>query len=214
VPQLTLAADDGPVKRQGYQLSIEGRQLTLRFKSPIPDGQWRWTPDVTLTLPEAIDPTEPLAPTLRLKKIKGGQRVAVLDFITVDATPPGMPTGDNLLAFDWGVRRLLSFVILNRAGEQLTPPTFVNIGGLAGKLARLRHQIDDPKAKKAHLRQRNQALVQAEIEACWRKYNAIHEALAHFASNLLLLFALIFHGDTIAGEWLGTLKAKKKKNHS
>ena len=213
VPQLTLAADDGAVKGQVYQLAVEGRQLTLCFKYPASDGPWLWTPNITLTLPETIDPAEPLAPTLRLKQIKGGQTIAVLDFITTDTTPLGVPTGDNILAFDWGVRRLLSFVILNRAGEQLTPPTFVNIGGLAGKLARLRRQIDDLKTKKAHLRKRDQAPVQAEIEACWRKYNALGEALAHFASNLLLLFALIFHCDTIAGEWLGILKAKKKKNN-
>jgi hypothetical protein len=213
VPQLILAADDGPVKGQVYRLSVEGRQLTLCFKYPTPDGQWFWTPDMTLTLPEAIDPTEPLAPILRLKEIKGGETIAVLDFITTDTTPQGVPTGDNLLAFDWGVRRLLSFVVLNRAGEQLTPPTFVNIGGLAGKLARLRWQIDDLKTKKAKLRKRERVIVQAEIDACWRKYNATNEALAHFASNLLLVFALIFHCDTLAGEWLGTLKAKKKKNN-
>jgi transposase len=55
--------------------------------------------------------------------------------------------------------------------------------------------------------------VQAEIDGCWRKYNATNEALAHFASNLLLLFALLFDCDLIAGEWLKTLKARKKKGH-
>ena len=95
----------------------------------------------------------------------------------------------------------------------MAPPTFVNIGGLAGKLARLRRQIDDLKAKKAKLRKRDRGPVEAEIEACWRSYNATNEAMAHFAANLLLLFALIFGCNTIAGEWLGTLKVKKKKNN-
>jgi putative transposase len=148
---------------------------------------------------------------LRLKEIKGRETIAVLDFIVEDVAPLGQPTGQNILAFDWGVRRLLTFVVLNRDGEQLTPPTFVNIGGLMGKQARLRQQIDYLKAKKAKLRKRDQARVQAEIDACWRKYNATNEALAHFAANLLLIYALIFHCDTIAGEWLKTLKARKKK---
>jgi transposase len=137
----------------------------------------------------------------------------VLDFIVEDASPQAHPTGQNILAFDWGVRRLLTFVILNREGEQVAPPTFVDIGSLAGKQARLRRQIDDLKAKKAKLRKRDRARVQAEIDACWRKYNATNEALAHFAANLLLIYALIWGCDTIAGEWLKTLKAKKKKHH-
>jgi hypothetical protein len=209
---LPFAADDGPDQGQTYRMSISGRQLTLRFKYPAGD-QWVWTPAFTLTLPEAIDPTAPLAPTLRLKEIKGGETIAVLDFIAADTSPQGLPTGDHILAFDWGVRRLLSLVILNRAGEQLTPPIFVNIGALAGKLARLRRHIDDLKAKKSKLRKRDRAKMQAEIDACWRKYRAIHEALAHFAANLLLIYALIFNCDTIAGEWLKTLKARRKKNN-
>jgi hypothetical protein len=209
---LPFAADDGPNKGQLYRMSVSGKQLTLRFKYPD-HGQWRWTPDFTLTLPERVNPTQLLAPALRLKEIKGGQTIAVLDFIVEDASPQGQPTGQNVLAFDWGVRRLLSLVILNREGEQLTPPTFVNIGPLAGKLARLRRQIDCLKAKQAKVRKRQRGPLQAEIDACWRKYRATNEALAHFAANLLLIYALIFNCDTIAGEWLKTLKAKKKKNN-
>ncbi|MHC4073661.1 MAG: zinc ribbon domain-containing protein [Planctomycetota bacterium] len=210
-PQLPLAADDGPARGQVYRLEAVNGQLTLRFK--YPDGRWRFTPDATFTLPAAVDPTAPLAPTLRLKETKGGETVAVLDFIVEDQAPQGQPTGHNILAFDWGVRRLLSFVILSREGEQLTPPIFVNIGGLAGKQARLRRQISHLKAKKAKLKKKERARVQAEIEACWRKYSATNEALAHFAANLLLVFALLFNCDQIAGEWLKTLKARKKKNN-
>ncbi|HEC34124.1 MAG TPA: hypothetical protein ENI37_05340 [Chloroflexi bacterium] len=76
---------------------------------------------MTFPLPDVVAPAAPLAPTLRLKKIKGGETVAVLDFVAEDFSPLRQPTGDDVLAFDWGVRRLLSFVILSRAGEQLTP---------------------------------------------------------------------------------------------
>jgi len=208
-PQLPLAADDGPIKGQVYRMSVADGQVSLRFKYPDDDGAWCWTPEVSLPLPEAIDPAAPLAPTLRLKRIKGGQSVAVLDFVVEDPSPAEEPTGDNLLAFDWGVRRLLSFVILNRAGEQLTPPTFVDVGGLAGKQARLRQQISALTAKKSRLRKRDRAPVQAEIDACWRKYRAVNEALAHFAANLLIVFALLFDCNLIAGEWLKTLKARR-----
>ena len=208
--QLTLAADDGPLKGQVYQREVKEEHLSLRFKYPL-NGQWSWTPWVTFALPDCIDPTAPLAPTLRLKQIKGGETIAVVDFTVADPSPRTRPVGDNILAFDWGVRRLLSFVILNRAGEQLTPPFFVDIGGLVGKLGRLRQQISYLKAKKAKLKPKDRPRVQAEIDACWRKYNATQEALAHFAANLLLTYALIFNCNLIAGEWLKTLKARQKK---
>jgi putative transposase len=210
-PQLPLAADDGAVKGQAYKMSVVDGQITLRFKYPDGDDKWRWTPDVTFPVPDVVDPAVPLAPTLRLKEIKGGETVAVLDFVVEDSSPRQQPGGDNVLAFDWGVRRLLSFTILSRGGEQLPPPFFVDIGGLAGKQARLRQQIDVLKAKKARLKKEGRARVQAEIDACWRKYNATNEALAHFASNLLIIFALLFDCNLIAGEWLKTLKARRKK---
>lgn len=214
-PQLPLAADDGAIKGQVYRMSVVDGQVTLRFKYPHGDGKWHWTPEVTFPLPDVVDPAVPLAPTLRLKEVKGGETVAVLDFVVEDSSPRQQPTGDNVLAFDWGVRRLLSFVILDRTGEQLTPPFFVDIGGLAGKQARLRQQIDVLKAKKAKLKKESRARVQAEIDAGWRKYRATNEALAHCASNLLIIFALLFDCNLIAGEWLKTLKARKKKggNH-
>lgn len=213
-PQLPLAADDGAVKGQVYRMSVADGQVSLRLKYPGSDAKWDWTPDVTFSLADTIDPSVPLAPTLRLKEIKGGETVAVLDFVVEDSTPRQQPTGDNVLAFDWGVRRLLSFIILNRDGEQLTPPFFVDVGGLAGKQARLRQQIDDLKSKKGKLDKKGRALVQAEIDACWRKYNATNEALAHFASNLLIIFALLFDCHLIAGEWLKTLKARRKKGRN
>jgi hypothetical protein len=83
------------------------------------------------------------------------------------------------------------------------------VGGLAGKLTRLRQQISDLKAKKSKLKKKDQAPVQAEIDACWRKYKAINQALAHFASNLLIISALLFDCNLIAGEWLKTLKVRK-----
>ena len=94
----------------------------------------------------------------------------------------------------------------------MTPPFFVDVGRLIGKQARLRQQIRDLNTKKSRLRKRDRAPVQAEIDACWRKYEAMNAALAHFASNLLIVHALLFDCDLIAGEWLKTLKARNKHN--
>ncbi len=209
--QLPFAADDGPVKGQVYRMSLVESEVRFRFKYPDEDGGWRWTPDVTFPLPKVIDPTLPLAPTLRVKEVKGGESIVVLDFIVEENAPPSEATGENVLSFDWGVRKLLTFVILSRTEGQLTPPSFTDIGGLAGKQMRLREQIDRLKAKRSRLKKKERGEVQAEIDACWRKYHATNEALAHFASNLLLINALLFDCNLIAGEWLKTLKARKKK---
>jgi transposase len=82
---------------------------------------------------------------------------------------------------------------------------------LSGKQARLRKQIETLKAKKSRLKKKERARLVAEIDACWRKFNATNEALAHFASNLLIIFAFLFDCNLIAGEWLKTLKARRKK---
>lgn len=212
-PWLTLAADDGADKGQVYTLRVDQNQLILSFKYPQ-DGAWRWTPALSFPLPEGLEPDTILAPTLRLKEVKGEAPLVVLDFMIEDQTPPAQPTGDNLLAFDWGVRRLLTGVILNRAGEQLAPPTFVDIGRLAGKQARLRNQIDHLKAKRARLRKRDRIQIEEELAACWRKYRAVNEAMAHFAANLLLIVALAWNCNLIAGEWLKSLKARKRQKHN
>jgi transposase len=103
---------------------------------------------------------------------------------------------------------------LDGEGNQLTPPIFLNTGGLEGKQTRLRTQIDHLKAKRDKLPkdQPDRAKIQAEINHCWRKYEARNKTIAHFASTVIICLAVLYECDTIAGEWLKTLKVKKEKN--
>jgi transposase len=224
VPFLTLAADDGPEKGQVYRLTVEGGEIHLRFKYPRipePKGQddWDWTDEVTISTPNILtkrltgDGVEQKAPNLRLKTVKSGQQVAVLDFISETPRPPLVPTTSNVLSHDWGVKRLATIVILNRQGNQLTRPFFLNVGGIEGKQARLRAQIDELHAKLDTLDDDDprRSLLQAEIDRCWRKYRARNQAVAHLASTIIVLLAILYDCDTIAGEWLKTLKVRRKK---
>jgi hypothetical protein len=85
-PWLTLAADDGADKGQVYILRMEQNQLFLSFKYPQ-DGAWLRTPAVAFPLPDGLEPGAILAPTLRLKEVKGEAPIAVLDFIVEDPAP-------------------------------------------------------------------------------------------------------------------------------
>jgi len=47
--------------------------------------------------------------------------------------------------------------------------------------------------------------------SCWKKYKARNCAIAHMASAIIVLMAVLYACGTIVGEWLKTLKVRKKK---
>lgn len=222
-PFLTLAADDGRAKGQVYQMEVQEQRLRFRLKYPLIaeprcKKDWTWTSDGWLKVPPLLaerfkQNAKTLAPNLRIMEGRHGQPLAVLDFITANAVQPLVGAG-NFLAFDWGVRRLATIVILDKEGQQLTPPIFLNTDGFNRNQAHLRTQIDYLKAKRDRLPSDHydRSFYQAEIDHCWRKYEARNDLLAHFTSNLVLCLAMIYDCDVIAGEWLKTLKARQHKS--
>jgi transposase len=220
---LSLSADDGGELGQVYRLHFEGDLIHFRFKfpkTPEPRGRsdWAWTEEVVIPSPKILVERlakgwEPKAPNLRLATVKGGERVVLLDFVIETHTPPLLPPKGNILAYDWGVRRLVTLVILDREGKRISPPLFLLAGGMEGKQARLRAQIDALIEKRDKLPEGSpkRLLLQAEIENCWRKYRARNRAISHIASSFIVLMAVLYECDTIVGEWLKTLKVRKKK---
>jgi putative transposase len=114
-----------------------------------------------------------------------------------------------VLGFDWGVHTLLTAVVLDANGHQLSRPLFLNTGGLDGQQARTRRQIDALKAARARLAADapQQVAYEAEIRQCWRRYEARNHALAHLAANRLLLCAAVWGCSLLCGESLTTLKS-------
>ncbi len=100
---------------------------------------------------------------------------------------------------------------------------FLNTGGFDGRQARTRRQIDELKKKVATYEQQrdglptdhpkrtwyNQrlALYRREIDLCWRKYEQRNRALAHLASNVLVLLARVHGCSLLSMESLKTLKS-------
>jgi hypothetical protein len=219
---LTYAADEGGENGRMYRYKVENGQLRLRLKVPGPDGKLVWLDEMTINLPADLaavlgEPRRYCAPTLREVEEADGGRYAVLDMIVEREarSDPSWETRGNLLAFDWGVRTLLTVVALDASGNQISRPFFLNTGGFDGKQARLRKNIDALKSARDELKERKlnyggrkkrQAL-EHEIKLSWAKYERRNEALAHLCSNLLLLFAEGYGCHAIAGEWLGSLKS-------
>jgi putative transposase len=215
---LTYAGDDGGEQGQAYRLSfdLEAETATLRLRVPDETGRWQWRTDpVQIRLPSAVlerlRAGTPLAPTLRAQGARGGCRVAVLDVVIQVPQAPlvSWDTVERVLGFDWGVHTLLTAVVLDANGHQISRPLFLNTGGCDGHQARTRRQIDALKARRVRLAPDapQQAAYEAEIGRCWRRYHARNHALAHLAANRLLLFAAVWGCSLLSGESLATLKS-------
>jgi predicted RNA-binding Zn-ribbon protein involved in translation (DUF1610 family) len=212
---LTLAGDDGPTKGQVCRRRFENGHIVLELRLPDEQGVWDWRVPVTISLPEDAQDLlahgEPVAPQLRVLAKANGKQVAVLDLIFEIATPPPPVYADceRVLAFDWGVRTLLTMAVIDRNGHQISRPFFFKTGEFDGKQARLRRQIDELKAKRDGLPNGDprRKLLQREIDLCWAAYSRRNKAMAHLASNVLLVIAGLYDCQIIAGEWLASLKS-------
>ncbi len=109
---------------------------------------------------------------------------------------------------------------------------FLDTGGIDGRQARLRREIDRLKACREHydtlIKQAFQAHTEqhtplpahfpgwqeqvsdyeVRIKQCWKKYERRNRELAHLASNVLILLALLYDCRLICGENLTTLKTE------
>ena len=259
VGQLTFAGDDGMAKGQTYRAKINFRhvctpetraerttaRLFLHLRAPSVEGTWRWgTWCAVIELPDLVvswlaQGAVPQAPTLRELRGDDGSRVAVFDLIL---EVPAKYVGDldqesRVLGWDWGVRSLITVSIVEKPegeGEesyrQVSRPVFLDTGGLDGRQARLRREIDRLKTCKeryvklvkaaviarveqqrplpAHFQKWQERIdaYEARIKLCWKKYEKRNRELAHLASNLLILLALLSGCRLICGENLTTLK--------
>ena len=259
VAQLTFAGDDGVTLGQTYRMRLSWEHccdlasrheytqagLWLKLRTPDASGEWAWGEwSQQIALPEAVcaylaQGTATQAPTLREITSADGSRVAVLDLILEVPACYVSPLAQErrVLGWDWGVRSLITVSVLEmgEGGEpsrQVSRPVFLDSGGLDGRQARLRREIDRLKACRErytllvkHARAANQeqhtplpghfagwqariAACERRIQTCWKKYERRNRELAHLASNLLILLALLADCRLICGENLSTLKSQ------
>ena len=231
---LPYAGDDGPTMGQAYRLSLDLDQniLTLALRTPNELGVWvrNWRDKmIQMALPEVVTArvTEGnmLAPSLREIIEPDGTCYAVLDCIV--EVPVAAQTDwekmHTVLGFDWGVRTLVTASVIDLDGHQVGHPFFLDTGPFDGRQARTRRQIDLLKAKVTRLEaQRDRfpeddprrkssverlSVLRREIARCWRKYEARNQDVAHLAANVLLVLAVAFGCELMAGESLKSMKS-------
>jgi transposase len=148
----------------------------------------------------------------------------VLDFI-IEVEKEALPEWESMgrvLGTDWGVHSLLTATAVDETGSQVGRPFFLDTGGFDGRQARTRRQIDELKKKVARFEQERDALpddhskracytqrlaiYRREIDRCWHKYEQRNRALAHLASNVLLLLCRLHGCQLLSMESLKTLK--------
>src|SRR5260370_6028477 len=123
----------------------------------------------------------------------------------------------------------------DEAYRQVSGPVFLDTGGIDGRQARLRREIDRLKACRdryallvkqaltvrdeqeiplsAHFSgwQKRVSEYETRIKQCWKTYERRNRELAHLASNLLILLALLYDCRLICGENLTTLKTEGRR---
>ncbi|MFL5624998.1 MAG: zinc ribbon domain-containing protein [Ktedonobacteraceae bacterium] len=231
VGMLTYAGDDGGTKGQAYRLALDEEEGVARFRFRYPDqaGVWQWRKvDTIIPLPEIVKGRlksgEVMAPTLREEQQANGERIAVLDFILAveKAELPAWESVERVLGADWGIHTLLTATAVDERSHQVGRPFFLTTGGFDGRQARIRRQIDELKMKVARSEQERDALpeehpkrawyhqklavLRREIALCWRTYEQRNRALAHLASNVLLLLVRVHGCSLLSMESLKTLK--------
>jgi putative transposase len=231
VGMLTYAGDDGRDKGQAYRLAVDLDAGVARFRFRYPDesGHWHWRKqDTIIVLPSCLKERlcngKLMAPTLREERRADGKRFAVLDFV-IEVEKETLPEWENMgrvLGADWGVHSLLTATAVDENSSQAGRPFFLDTGGFDGRQARTRRQIDELKQTVARFEQKRDALpddhpkrawytqrlviYQREIECCWRKYEQRNRALAHLASNVVLLLCRLHGCQMVSMESLKTLK--------
>jgi putative transposase len=218
-------------------LDLQAGVVRFRLRCPDTDGAWGWRSGETIIpLPERLlarlqAGAALLAPTLREVGTTSGGRYAVLDLAL--AVPPAQPlpvwgSVARVLGVDWGVRTLITATAvaaddMEGKSQQVGRPFFLDTGGFDGRQARTRRQIDYLQQKVRRCKQERDTLTESDpkrawyagrIQAlldeknrCWRKYNARNRALAHLASNVILLLARVHGCSLVAIESLTTLKS-------
>jgi putative transposase len=240
---------DKPIGRRSRFCDLATREehnqgrLLLKLRAPNSQGKWLWGEwSEAIVLPETVvryldQGATAQAPTLREIRSDDGRFLAVLDLILeVPATyVSDLDEESRVLGWDWGIRSLITVSILEKTEgdepyQQVSRPVFLDSGGIDGRQARLRREIDRLKAcrerydmliKQASHSHREQPTplhlarwqeqvraYETRIQTCWKKYERRNRELAHLAANLLILLALLYDCRLICGENLSTLKTE------
>lgn len=217
---LPYSADDGPTSGQAVKYTYDDGTQTLTAKLKTPDtlkpetrGDWTWTEhklgDYEL-FHELLDHGSLSAPSFQPAQTKTGDEYYELSFpVEVEHTekPDDVET---VLAIDGGIRKDATAVVINRDGEQLSVPYFIQNTERERmrNLARERNQLN---SKLAYFRRNGRdhtdsfKHVHGEYERVNNKIVNKREQLIHDVANQVLALALLYDVYAIVHEDLRSL---------
>jgi putative transposase len=217
---LPYSTDDGPTSGQSvkYDYNETTETLTVELKTPdtlTPEtrSDWTWTTyelngyDAFHNL---LDNGSLSAPLFHPTVTKTGRVYYELSFpIEVEHTEKSEEV-ETVLAIDSGLRKDVTAVVVNRDGEQLSTPHFIQQTNRESmqRLHRERTQLNN---QLSHLRRQGRdhtdrfKSVQAEYERINNKITNKREQLVHDVSNQVLALALVYAVDVIVHEDLRSL---------
>ncbi|MFP8958015.1 zinc ribbon domain-containing protein [Natrialbaceae archaeon A-CW3] len=217
---LPYSADDGPTSGQAvkYQYDDSMQQLTVELKTPDtlePEmyGDWTWT-EYTLegydAFHELVDHGSLCAPSFQPNTSKRGDDYYELSFPVEVEHADNRDDVETVLAIDGGLRKDTTAVVVDKEGEHLSTPYFIQ-NTERERMRNLNRERNQLNSKLAHLRRQGRdhtdyfKHVQSEYERVNNKIRHKREQLVHDVSNQVIALALVYEVDAIVHEDLRSL---------
>ena len=215
----------GPDDGQAINYVAADQRIFCKIRLPIKQEprrikDWEWV-EQEIVIPEKIQEKiaqavskQPLKPTLRIRKLKGG-----LDYFFLQS-PWEYPktkkeVNGRTIAVDLGLKKVATIVIFENS-KQISKPIFINLKGsnyrhverLYKHIAEIQRQL----AKQKKRRESNQIGVmrkEEERSKLYAKRNRLGDELAHTTTNILIQLAQIWQCTKIVIEDLRSYKPSR-----
>ena len=208
--------DKGKLFQLCYRVKDKELKLHLRVKLPVKDGEkirWEWFEEDLDTHPkfkEMLASHKMGKPTLVRRRLKSGffQYQLIFPFEVKGAKK----TGKHILCIDLGERKVVSAVVMDYNGNQLSPPIFVRVlPSIKEKILRIRAEISNIQSKIRRSCSKVSHL-SAELKKKWNKMNNLFKQLTHELSNTIIRIAQAFNCNFIVFEDLKSYQPPKGRN--
>jgi len=208
--------DKGRLFQLCYRVKDKELKLHLRVKLPVKDGEkirWEWFEEDLDAYPkfkEMLALHKIRKPTLVRRRLKSGffQYQLVFPFEVKVAKK----FGKHILCIDLGERKVVSAVVMDHNGNQLSPPIFVRVlPSIKEKIQRIRADINNIQSK---IRRSCSKVghLSAELKKKWNKMNNLLKQLTHELSNIIIRIAQAFNCNFIVFEDLKSYQPPKGRN--
>ena len=217
---LPYSADDGPTSGQAVKYEYNKNELTVKLKTPdtlAPEtrGDWTWTEHELKgyeAFHDLVDHGSLSAPSFQPSQTD--TEYYEISFPIEVEHQEKTDDVETVLAIDGGIRKDATAVVVNKDGEQLSTPYFIQ-NTERERMQNINQERNQLNSKLAYLRREGRdhtdsfKQVQAEYERVNNKIQNKREQLVHDVANQVLALALVYDVDAIVHEDLRSLSPPK-----